>query len=375
MKTDQKTGRSTLIWDLPTRLFHWMLAATLLLAWLTTSTLYFEIHLFAGYLLVLLLLFRALWGIVGGTYSRFSQLLYPWKAVHHHLTEVIHRKPLECNGHTPTGSWMIFLMLSLLSIIALTGLLTLGGEEQLGPMAQWISIESGAMMHELHKTVAWVIVLLIPIHIAGVIVESYLNHNNFIRAMFTGFYTARERTHDGKGGRWSVVSILLFTTPALALWYSTSDPDPAFPLYPNGAWNRGSAHTLWQEECGSCHTPHHPSLLPERSWSTMLQQQNDHFGEDLALDEEGIQSLSQFLNLHAAEHAYSEAAWKISNSIDHNLAPVRITSTTYWREKHQQLQPAIWNLPSVNGKVECGRCHQDAESGTFHDRAVQLPGV
>lgn len=366
---------NSLVWDLPTRLFHWMLVATIATAWLTTTTLYYETHLFSGYLLTMLLLFRLVWGVIGGTCSRFKHFAHPWSAVRQHLTALLQGESTPHRGHNPAGGWMIFLLLGTLLCLTISGLLTLGGEEQSGPLNGWISIENGAQMHQIHNGIAWFLLLLIPIHLLGVAVERWISRRNLIQAMITGSYSHIRPTTQGRKSRLgSLVSGLLLSTPAFALWFSSIEPDFTVPLYPSD-WSRASGYTLWSEACSECHTLHHPSLLPARSWQKMMDQQQQHFEEDLALDIESRQQITRFLMTYSAESANSEASWKISNSIDQSSAPLQITQTPYWIEKHSALADSLWELPSVGGKIHCDGCHQDAAAGTYRDRAVALPGV
>ena len=375
--TDRACNRE--IWDLPIRIFHWMLVAAVTTAWLTTSTLYFELHLFTGYLILLLLGFRLLWGFFGGFHSRFHNLLHPWRAVQHHLKQLVKGKHSQKPGHNPAGSWMILLILGLLSLISASGLLALGGEEQLGPLAGLLSIELGAHFHTLHQWLAWGLISLIPIHLAGILIETIWGKRSLISAMVTGrealhFSSAelpaeRSRLHSG------LTALLLTSTPLWALWIITIQPEQHPPLYHTVALEQHQDYALWQEECGGCHTLHHPSLLPQRSWQTMLERQQDHFEEDLSLDRETIIQMQHFLTHFAAEQARSEAAWKIPQSIPPTDAPLRITETGYWKRKHASINSEIWHLPSVNGKLNCDACHLDAAEGYFQDHAVQIPGV
>ncbi len=368
----QSDSTHALIWDLPTRIFHWLLLPTIITAWLTTDAIYFEIHLLVGYLLLFLLLFRLIWGFVGSHYARFRSFSYSWRAVREHLHHLRKGAAPTSSGHNPAAGWMVFVLLSVLLLIALSGLLTLGGEEQSGPLRGVVSIETGAKLHEIHNLLAWGLILLIPLHLTGVAVERWRSKRKLVRAMFTGGY------HTGRpmpvGRRMALVSGLLLSTPAVALWLIQIEETPS-PVYANTRLESHHAYPLWQSECGGCHTLHHPSLLPTRSWNQLMAQTEHHFEEDLVLDTETQQAITQLLAHYAAEQAQSEAAWKISSSIPANATPLQITTTPYWREKHDHFSSSIWQLPSVGSKVHCDGCHQDAETGHFQDRAVELPGV
>ncbi len=360
------------IWALPTRIFHWLLVSTVMTAWITTDAIYFETHLFVGYLLLILLLFRLVWGVVGGDYAQFRHFIYPWSAVRTHLRQLRRGAAPTTAGHNPAAGWMVFLLLGLLSLIVISGLLTLGGEEQSGPLQGVVSIATGSRFHQIHHLLAWFLILLIPLHLAGVAVERWLSKRKLVRAMITGGYHANRPMPVGR--KMALVSGLLLSTPALALWFAQIEGTQP-PIYHHTVLPEHSAYPLWQSECGSCHTLHHPSLLPARSWKQIMERGEDHFGEDLALDKNDRLTILQLLTEHAAEQALSEAAWKISRSIPEHTVPTQITTTTYWQEKHDELTPGLWQLPSVGSKIHCDGCHRDAATGHFSDRAIALPGV
>jgi hypothetical protein len=124
----------------------------------------------------------------------------------------------------------------------------------------------------------------------------------------------------------------------------------------------------WQHECGSCHLAFHPSLLPARSWQAMLGEQ-DHFGEDLALDAEVVASLSSYASAHSAEHAETPTAWKIASRTPASSTPRSITETPYWKRRHAGVTDADWRRIK---KVDCGGCHLDADLGTFEPGAIHI---
>ncbi|HKO07822.1 MAG TPA: cytochrome b/b6 domain-containing protein, partial [Alphaproteobacteria bacterium] len=115
------------VWDLPTRLFHWALVASIVLAYFTSAGrphgLLFALHLTGGYVVVLLLLFRLGWGICGGEHARFASFLSGWAQVKQHASDLLRLAPERSLGHNAIGGWMIVLMLTTLLAIVLTGLL------------------------------------------------------------------------------------------------------------------------------------------------------------------------------------------------------------------------------------------------------------
>jgi cytochrome b len=356
------------IWDLPTRLFHWVLVITFIVAMLSQGDdRYLDIHIVSGYLFFGLLGFRLIWGIIGSHYARFSQFAFNWKAVWNYLTNLPTKQRQHFLGHNPAGSWAIFIILGLGLIVSLTGLLTLGGEEQHGPFAGMISFALGNTIHEWHEIIAWLLLGLISIHIIGVLIESWLHQENLIKAMITGKKSVAisvftqppsVQRHDLTATALILIIILI----GIIGWYS--QPFIGAKLPDNASW---------REACGECHLAYHPTLLPARSWQRLLAEQHNHFEEDLDLDDETLLELQTFAIANAAESELTEPAWKIQHTTPAEQAPLRITKTAYWIEQHQNIAAEIWQHPDVNFQGNCGACHLDAEQGTFEDAAMRLP--
>jgi len=365
------------VWDLPTRLFHWLLVAAFLTAWFTHEyDRYLYIHVFAGYVALGLLLFRVLWGLFGGPYARFRSFAFGWRSVRTHLTELFSGKATGHLGHNPAGAWFIYLLLTLTATVAITGLVALGGEERHGPLTGLFSFSTGAQFHEIHGILALSMVGLIALHLAGVIVESLAAKENLVRAMISGHKrrpgALRNATVSPRHG-W-VALVLATATVAYGLWhfagYAWQTPEhPYLPFQgPELADN-----ATWRAECGSCHLAYHPSLLPARAWTKMLDHQDRHFGDDLVLDAETVQALRLFAIANAAETASTEAAWKINASLSQAATPQRISTTPHWKQKHADIADAVWRRNSVQSKANCEACHLDASRGTFEDSAMRIP--
>src|SRR5512133_3001088 len=126
----------TLIWDLPTRLFHWSLALSFAGAWLTSEgDQWRAIHVFLGYLMLGLVGFRVLWGLACSHFSRFASFWFGPTEAFDYLKQVAGGRAARHIGHNPTGSLAIYLLLALALVIGVTGILTLGGDAQQGMAA------------------------------------------------------------------------------------------------------------------------------------------------------------------------------------------------------------------------------------------------
>ncbi len=162
------------VWDLPTRLFHWSLATSFLVAFVTSeSEKWRDIHVVAGYSLAGLIAFRLLWGFVGGRHSRFADFLPTPGKVLDYLKSLLAGQPRHYIGHNPAGAVAIFLLLACGLIVAASGYATYN---EIG----------GHVMEEVHEAAANGMMALVIIHLAGVVVSSWLHHENLVKAMITG---------------------------------------------------------------------------------------------------------------------------------------------------------------------------------------------
>ena len=366
-----------LVWDIPTRLFHWLLATSFVVAWLTAeSDQWLSVHTFFGYLLLGLIGFRLLWGFAGGHYARFASFMHSPQAGIAYVRQMLSDRATRHVGHNPAGSQAIYLLLALGLVVGLTGIFTLGGEEQQGVAAGLTSIAVGRLFKEAHEIAATLMLLVVLGHIAGVAVESWLHKENLPRAMVTGLKDAPDGTPASRPYR--VVGVLLILAVATfgGWWFSYAVPTgKAETSVPQVAFVGAKLpdDPQWREECGSCHLAFHPNLLPARSWRKLMLEQDKHFGTDLALDQPTSKALLAFSERNGAENSATEAAFKINKSLQNGATPLRITETPYWIKKHKEIADADWRLPQVKSKANCAACHLDAEAGTFEDAAMQIP--
>jgi len=379
----------TLIWDLPTRLFHWTLAGSFAVAWLTSEgDRWHAVHVFAGYLMLGLVGFRVIWGFVGSHFSRFSSFWFGPRQAMVYLKQIAGGQAARHVGHNPTGSVAIYLLLALTGMIGLTGILTLGGDEQQGLAAGWLGFAQVKWVKELHEVLAIVMLLVVLGHITGVVVESVLHRENLARAMLTGFKQAAPQTPRASAHRGVAVG-LLGAMLGFGIWWfdyaierqlhspgASAGPVAGHPTHRPQVKFVGPQlpdNKTWRDECGSCHAVFYPALLPARSWQKMMAEQAQHFGTDLGLDGATTQAVLTFLLDNAAEHHQTEAGFKIDQSVAKDALPQRITDTAYWIRKHRGIAAADWANPMVKSKNNCVACHSDADAGTFEDGAMQIP--
>lgn len=163
-----------LVWDLPTRLFHWLLAATFAGAWLTAdSERWIDVHVILGYTFAGLIAFRLVWGFLGSRYARFSSFVAGPGAVRRYLGSILAFRPEHHAGHNPAGGWAVLALLGLGAVTALAGFLSYNDY-------------GGHWLEELHEGAASAMLGLVFVHIGAVILSSLIHRENLVRAMITG---------------------------------------------------------------------------------------------------------------------------------------------------------------------------------------------
>jgi cytochrome b len=164
-----------LVWDLPTRAFHWLLALSFAGAFLTAESEKFrDVHVMLGYTLLGLIAFRLVWGVVGTRYARFTSFAFGPGAVLEYLKSLLSLRPQHFLGHNPAGSWAIWLILSLGLLSGASG------------YAVYNDI-GGELFEELHEGASNLMLAVIAVHVMGVIASSILHGENLVKSMITGY--------------------------------------------------------------------------------------------------------------------------------------------------------------------------------------------
>jgi cytochrome b len=164
-----------LVWDLPTRAFHWLMAFSFAGAYVTSeSEKWRDVHVVLGYTMVGLIAFRVLWGLIGTRYARFGSFLYGPRAVVAYAKSLVTVEPQHFVGHNPAGSWAIWLILVLGLATGASG------------YAVYADV-GGELFEELHEVVSNAMLAVVLVHIAGVVFSSILHGENLARSMVTGY--------------------------------------------------------------------------------------------------------------------------------------------------------------------------------------------
>lgn len=189
-RTLDRSQRSVLAWDLPTRLFKWSLVACVFLAWATDKFGEDEpyLHKWVGYAVLVLIVFRLLWGFVGGSTARLSAFVtWPWTAVRFFIKQ-LRGSSLPFLGHTPIAGWMILALMSVLAVEGTLGLFAADPDRLIieGPLTDMVSDETIHAASSLHRLGFDLILVLAGMHILANLIYDVFKRKGYIKAMITG---------------------------------------------------------------------------------------------------------------------------------------------------------------------------------------------
>jgi cytochrome b len=184
-----------LVWDPFVRIFHWLLASTVLFDWTTDEPRW--LHVWLGYLAGVLVLWRVLWGFVGPGNARFASFLYGPRLVVNYLASLIRFSSQRYLGHSPAGGAMIVVLLFMIAGTVLTGMANLAADSGEGPMSGFVAkVERPdpapgqrrpqLFLKQMHEAVANITFVLVIAHVLGVALASFAHRENLVHAMVTG---------------------------------------------------------------------------------------------------------------------------------------------------------------------------------------------
>lgn len=188
MQQNKHANRSIKIWDLPTRLFHWSLVILFGISWasIELSDDAFNIHMYSGYAILSLVLFRLLWGVFGSSTARYTTFVRGLRPTIAYTKTLLRPEPSNQIGHNPLGGWMALLMVFFLLFQAGSGLFANDDVTNEGPLVHWISKDFSDILSGLHEKSFDILLVLVGVHIAAVLFYRFYKRDNLITPMITG---------------------------------------------------------------------------------------------------------------------------------------------------------------------------------------------
>jgi cytochrome b len=223
-----------LVWDLPTRLFHWLLALDILGLYLTAEpgTPTMEWHFRLGYVALGLVAFRIVWGFIGPRHARFSTFLVGPAALFRYLRAFLKRDSPAAPGHNPAGALMVILLLVMVGVQAVTGLFTSDDIVFAGPYNGAVSSATADRMGSLHHQNFDLLLWAIGLHVVAVLFYVLFKRQNLIGAMISGHKPAHVVSEtEAITGSQILRAVILALVVAGAVWWLVASAPPPADLY------------------------------------------------------------------------------------------------------------------------------------------------
>lgn len=216
----------TYVWDLPTRLFHWLLVVCVVAAFVTAKI---GGHLMIwhgrlGLAILGLIVFRIVWGFIGSTYARFATFIRGPAAIRAYLRGEWHGL-----GHNPLGALSVIALLGILSLQAASGLFANDDIAFEGYLTSLISSEFSSRITGIHQLLEKGLLLLVTLHVGAIIFYARVKKQNLVKAMITGWAAGSpEQSSRGGGTAAAIVAMLI---AAASVWAASGAwlPEPATP--------------------------------------------------------------------------------------------------------------------------------------------------
>ena len=210
------------VWDLPTRLFHWLLVALIGFSWWSAEEHETDLHIWSGLAVLTLIIFRLLWGLFGSSTARFSGFIRGPKAVFAYVRDM---KGWPGIGHSPLGALSVIAMLGLISLQAGLGLFATeedGFYE--GPLAYLVSPDLSESITELHEDLFEILKILIGLHIAAILFYRFVLGKKLVKPMITGKGEIAPGAEPMRRGRWWAALLCLAVAIGITRWIIAGAP-------------------------------------------------------------------------------------------------------------------------------------------------------
>lgn len=207
------------IWDLPIRLFHWVLVGLIALSWWSAEYHYDDLHIWLGIAVLTLLIFRILWGFFGSSTARFANFIRGPRAVFGYL-----RGEWRGIGHNPLGALSVVALLGLVSLQVGLGLIA-SDEDGLmqGPLVNLVSVGVSDTATELHEELFNVLLALIGLHIAAILYYRFKG-KKLVSPMITGKGEVDPGVQPMRSGKGWVAILCLIVAIGITRWVIAGAP-------------------------------------------------------------------------------------------------------------------------------------------------------
>jgi len=363
------------VWPMSTRIIHWMLALSFTTAFITST---FEEmlhnHVALGFIFGIMIIYRIIWGFIGPKYARFSTFkLHPSKLKFYFVEKIQDRWRAIPAGHNPASSWFTIWAMIMGSIIVTSGMLLYGIQEAKGVLSFLNDSYYNNMdiIMLIHQIASYIFLFWVFLHISGVMIEQFYHKTNMVFAMITGFKRAKgDDTEVSKKLNFFAYSIIIIAIGTYS--FITSSNYNFLTSQKFTSIDYKAQNPIFVEQCGDCHKIYPPFLLPKKSWSRVMRDLDNHFGEKITeanITKSQQSTIKEFLYANSAETSTRESSVKIMKSLG-KRRPKAITKTPYWRETHKDIPKSAFKTKKIKDKSNCIACHKNFDDGVLDDMNI-----
>lgn len=207
------------VWDPYVRVFHWLLAASVLFAWWSGEQggNWMQWHMYAGYTVLALVLFRLFWGFAGTRYARFAEFIRCPKTTLSYGLKMAKREEPHYAGHNPLGGWMVIALMLLSLAQAGTGLFANDEIFTEGPLVHLVSYDLSVELTRWHKLIFDGLLIAVGLHLLGVVWHQRIRGEKLVQGMLHGRKSLPAGTPDAGSTPW-LRGLILAVIAAAAIW-------------------------------------------------------------------------------------------------------------------------------------------------------------
>ena len=380
-----KVKNRVFVWPIYTRIIHWLIAFSFVLAFLfSLKENLLNLHVAMGIIFGLMLVYRMIWGFIGPQYATFNTFKLSLPKLKHYFVEKIQNRWREIPaGHNPASSWFTLIVLFFGSIISISGLLLYGVQEGKGYLG-FLNDEYFMYMFllgDIHIYASYFLLFWVIIHISGVLVEQFYHKTDMVFAMITGYKKAKGE--DSRPGKYkSGLTWIFLIISTMVFFVSTDGRNNPFVVSKDAQHDYKHESFVYYSECSACHELYPPFMLPQSSWERIRGGLSNHFGEEISptmkkgenrisLNDQKV--IFNFLNQHSADKSTREISVKVMHSLDGARGRKSITKIQYWKDTHANIPQAVFKSKKVKDKSNCFACHKNFERGMMEDRDIKIP--
>lgn len=207
----QNSTESALVWDFPTRAFHWALAAAIVTSFVSVNMNKMDIHFASGGTVIFLVLFRVFWGLIGPETAQFHRFLPTPARIRDWREGAI--------GHSPWGALSVFALIGIVGLQATLGLFTDDEIYLTGPLRDLVSSRTAYQATEYHADIAEVIFFLVLLHLAAIAFYTFAKKSDLLAVFVTGRRKTGGRTITPRPWYWAVASAVLAAAPVFWIFW------------------------------------------------------------------------------------------------------------------------------------------------------------